>query len=144
MVGRLKGTPKTGGRKKGTPNLKTLESKVRERILLKQEITPLEFLLAGMKMPMPKGKAATYERKIEVQQIRIECAKAAAPYVHPKLNAIHHTGLQSDKDELVFNRTEPALLEAARRIAFVMAMGAKAAQAGVQTIEGESTTGSPD
>ncbi len=68
---------KTGGRKKGTPNKATAK---REAEIAKSGKTPLQFLLDRMR----NSKADMAER--------IECAKAAAPYVHPKLASIEHKG----------------------------------------------------
>jgi len=75
-VGRPKGTPKTGGRKKGTKNKRmsmpdVVHEAVVQAVILAE--TPLEFMLAAMRdvnQPMP---------------FRAEMAKAAAPYVHAKL-----------------------------------------------------------
>ena len=75
-VGRPKGTPKTGGRKKGTKNKRMSMPDVVHEAVVQAVIraeTPLEFMLAAMRdvnQPMP---------------FRAEMAKAAAPYVHAKL-----------------------------------------------------------
>jgi hypothetical protein len=80
--GRPPGLPKTGGRKKGTPN------KVKGKATLERQAmaavsageTPLEFLLRVMR---------------DVQQpmdVRIGAAKAAAPYCHRQLKAVEHMG----------------------------------------------------
>jgi len=135
-----KGGPKTGGRKKGSRNLYVLETQVRERIINQRKMTPLEFLLKGMETPYPKGRGSTPSRKAAIDAHRLECAKAAAPYMHPRLQAIHHSTTTETAEALHFNKSEPALLEAARRIAFVMAMGAKLAQQSApEPIEGDST-----
>ena len=64
-----KGAAKTGGRKKGTPNKASAK---REAAVAKSGKTPLQFLLNVMRdKKAPKAE-------------RIECAKAAAMYVHPK------------------------------------------------------------
>jgi ElaB/YqjD/DUF883 family membrane-anchored ribosome-binding protein len=70
-MAKLKGSPKTSGsgRKKGTPNKASAK---REAEIAKSGKTPLQFLLDRM-------------RNKEAQMAdRIECAKAAAMYVHPK------------------------------------------------------------
>lgn len=66
--GRPKGYPKTGGRKKGTPNKRTqiLEQKAAEGI------TPLDFLLSVLR-----------NEELPVE-IRLDAAKAAAPFIHPR------------------------------------------------------------
>ncbi|MEX2739930.1 hypothetical protein AB3480_00525 [Rhizobium mongolense] len=68
---------KTGGRKKGTPNRATAR---REREIAKSGVTPLEYMLKVMRNP----KADNARRD--------DMAKAAAPYVHPKLASMQHTG----------------------------------------------------
>lgn len=71
---------KTGGRKKGTPN-KTTEARVAKAAeIVASGLTPLEFMLGVMRDP----NATPGER--------MDAAKSAAPYVHPKLAAIEHTG----------------------------------------------------
>lgn len=68
---------KTGGRTKGTPNKVTAR---REREIAASGTTPLEHMLKVMRDP----KAGDDRRD--------EMAKAAAPYVHPKLASMAHTG----------------------------------------------------
>lgn len=68
---------KTGGRTKGTPNRATAK---REREIAKSGLTPLEYMLKVM-----RNERADASR-------RDDMAKAAAPYVHPKLAAVQHTG----------------------------------------------------
>jgi len=70
MAGRPKGQPKTGGRKKGTANTKTRE--IADKAAA-SGITPLEYMLAVM-----RDEQADPER-------RGEMARAAAPYMHPRL-----------------------------------------------------------
>jgi hypothetical protein len=70
-----------GGRKRGTPNKRTaFARKVADMVAQGDEETPLEFLLAAMR-----------SEDIPLEQ-RLEAAKAAAPYVHPRLSAIEHGG----------------------------------------------------
>lgn len=68
---------KTGGRSKGTPNKATAR---REREIAKMGQTPLEYMLRVM-----RDSRASGER-------RDKMAIAAAPYVHPKLANMQHTG----------------------------------------------------
>jgi hypothetical protein len=56
---------------------------------------------------------------------RFEAAKAAAPYVHPRLAAIQLTG--RDGEDLL--REQLSDYEVARRIAFILATGIEDAQA---------------
>jgi hypothetical protein len=68
---------KTGGRTKGTPNRATAR---REREIAKAGITPLDYMLKVMR----DDKADDGRRD--------DMAKAAAPYVHPKLSSMQHKG----------------------------------------------------
>jgi hypothetical protein len=68
---------KTGGRVKGTPNHATL-GKAAE--IAASGLTPLEFMLTVLRDPeQPPGT-------------RLDAAKAAAPYVHPRLANIELKG----------------------------------------------------
>jgi hypothetical protein len=74
---RGKGTPKTGGRRKGSTNKATA---AQAKAVAESGLTPLDFMLKVMRddtKPFPD---------------RLDAAKSAAPYVHPKLAAIEHTG----------------------------------------------------
>jgi hypothetical protein len=67
-------------------------------------MTPLEFLTSVMRDPeQPLG-------------IRIEAAKAAAPYVHPRINAV---AISAENDK-VFDAPQFSNLEIARRLAFAL------------------------
>jgi hypothetical protein len=70
----MRGGPRQGaGRKPGVPNKATL---AKEAEIAASGLTPLDFLLMVMRDD---------ERDHDVRQ---DAAKAAAPYVHPKLSAI--------------------------------------------------------
>jgi hypothetical protein len=64
---------KTGGRTKGTPNKATA---ARQEEIAQSGVTPLEYMLSVM-----RDEQAPADR-------RDDMAKAAAPYVHPKLAAM--------------------------------------------------------
>lgn len=68
---------KTGGRVKGVPN-KATAAKVAEVEASGQ--TPLDYMLGVMR-----------DTNVAADR-RDDMAKAAAPYVHPKLAAVEHTG----------------------------------------------------
>jgi hypothetical protein len=73
MAGRKPGTPKTGGRKKGTPN-KLTAARVAE--IAASGLTPLDYML-------------TILRDTNIEPLRRdEMAKAAAPYCHSRLSTI--------------------------------------------------------
>ncbi len=90
MAGR--GSPKgvrQGGRQKGTPN-KASAAKAAE--VAASGLTPLEWMLGVL-----RDKSAPYER-------RDEMAKAAAPYIHPKLSNLQVDGkLQISNHEEALN-----------------------------------------
>lgn len=65
------------GRKKGAPNKATQE---RQKRVAASGITPLDYMLKVMR----DGKADAGRRD--------DMAKAAAPYIHPKLASMQHTG----------------------------------------------------
>jgi hypothetical protein len=65
--------PKTGGRQKGVANKRTRE--IADRAA-EQGITPLEYMLAVL-----RDENAVPER-------RDDMAKAAAPYIHPRLSNV--------------------------------------------------------
>jgi hypothetical protein len=72
-----KGTPKSGGRKKGIPNKKSV---ARTEAIEASGLTPLEFMIQCMRNgAMP-------------EDFRLDAAKAAAPYVHPKLTSVELKG----------------------------------------------------
>jgi len=67
---RPKGLPKTEGRKKGSKNKVT-----REIELARSGMLPLDYMLKVMRDPKTK------------QELRMEMAKAAARYIHPRQRA---------------------------------------------------------
>jgi hypothetical protein len=72
-VSRPKGLPKTGGRQKGIANKRTREI---ADAAVNEGITPLEWMLQVL-----RDENADPER-------RDEMAKAAAPYIHPRLSSV--------------------------------------------------------
>lgn len=84
----IKGGARPGaGRKKGVPNKRTAAT---QKAVADSGITPLDFMLDIMRGECPKGADAAGQ--IAFAAMRFEAAKAAAPYVHPKLANIEHTG----------------------------------------------------
>ncbi len=67
---RVKGMPKIGGRKKGTPNKASVE---RQAAIAASGKTPLEYMIAVLNDPN------------EPQTRHEWAAEKAAPYVHPRL-----------------------------------------------------------
>lgn len=83
------------GRKKGVQNKVNGETKA--KILKTTKVLPLEFLLQIQNEPEPKIRedenplAFVARYQLWASQ-RLDAAKAAAPFVHPKLQAIEHSG----------------------------------------------------
>jgi hypothetical protein len=69
--GKKSGSPKTGGRKKGSMNKVNRAAELRKAAEASGQ-TPLEFMLATMR-----------DEKVAME-IRCDMAKAAAPYVHAR------------------------------------------------------------
>src|SRR6478609_3241582 len=76
--GKPKGLPKTGGRQKGA-----VDKIKREAILAAQGITPLDYMMMLVRAETPPGLDPAVARARET--LRFEAAKAAAPYVHARL-----------------------------------------------------------
>lgn len=68
---------KTGGRTKGIPN-KATAAKAAE--IAASGMTPLDYMLAVLR------------NEANDPNVRLDAASKAAPYVHPKLAAIEHSG----------------------------------------------------
>jgi hypothetical protein len=79
---------KTGGRKKGSRNKRP--SELIERIEA-SGLAPLEYMLAVMR------------DETEPKELRLEMARAAAPYVHPKMQTVK---VQGDRDAPLFDLSQ--------------------------------------
>jgi hypothetical protein len=73
------------GRKAGSAN--KLTRKIADKAVA-EGVTPLEYMLRLLRIQTPAGADA--DRKAQIEAMRFEAAKAAAPYIHPKLGAIEH------------------------------------------------------
>ena len=72
------------GRKEGSASKKTRE--IADKAV-EEGLTPLEFMLQIMRNDqLPED--ADPAQKVALTALRFEAAKAAAPYVHPKLSAV--------------------------------------------------------
>lgn len=92
---RPKGTPKTGGRHRGTKNKKTREQVAK---VTASGLTPLEYMLQVMRNEeLPRDE-------------RMDAAYKSAPYVHPRLTAIEQRPT-TDPAEPV-NVVEPQIVDA--------------------------------
>jgi hypothetical protein len=110
--GRAKGHPKTGGRQKGA-----VDKIKREAILAAQGITPLDYLMMLVRAETEPGLDPVVAKARET--LRFEAAKAAAPYVHARLQAVTLGG-DPENPIKVDSMSE---LEAARRLAFLLTKG---------------------
>jgi hypothetical protein len=81
------GARKGAGRKVGSATKKTRE--IAERAM-QDGITPLEFMLQIMRT---EPSDAIEDRRIlqSIIEMRFEAAKAAAPYMHPRLSSVEMT-----------------------------------------------------
>ena len=87
------GARKGAGRKAGSATKRTREI---ADAAMAGGITPLEYMLQVMRLESEHEDARI---QIAREAMRFEAAKAAAPYVHPRLAAVEHTG--PDGNELV-------------------------------------------
>lgn len=119
--GRKPGTPKTGGRKKGSGNKSMVTEEQAQAI--RNGITPLEHMLSVMRSPMPTQmddepvEAFIARCKHHIQR-QDAMAVAAAPYVNPRLANVVH---KEDPDQFKERHEEMDLMETARRMAFIFA-----------------------
>jgi hypothetical protein len=82
---KTKGGARPGaGRKKGSPNKRTAET---QKAVEESGVTPLEFMLKVMRTE-PPADIEDMRVLTDLQQMRFEAAKAAAPYVHAKLSSV--------------------------------------------------------
>jgi hypothetical protein len=74
------------GRKKGAATKRTRE--IADKAMA-EGVTPLEYMLKIM-----RESSDHVDPKVQVarEAMRFEAAKAAAPYIHPRLAAVEHTG----------------------------------------------------
>jgi hypothetical protein len=103
-AGRPKGTPKSGGRKKGTPNKRTTEF---AKSLAASGRDPVEFMLTVM---TDEGQPL---------DMRMDAAKAAAPYVRARMMALQKIAL-TDPDGIA--PYDPGAVTDERRIELLMAL----------------------
>jgi hypothetical protein len=93
---------KTGGRRPGSRNKATA---AKAAAIARSGLTPLDYMLSIMRS------------ESQPSDIRLDAAKSAAPYVHPKLAAIEHTGKGGEPLIPEANVTER---EVAHRLAFLL------------------------
>jgi hypothetical protein len=104
---------KTGGRKRGTPNKRTMELRALAAGAPAAD-TPLEFL------------SGVYRDDALPMALRVEAAGRAAPYVHPRLATVAVTGAEG-RDLIPEHACEP------QRLAQVLLGAPHAARDGVKS-----------
>jgi hypothetical protein len=78
-------------------------------------VTPLEFMLKIMRSE-PTEEMEPREM-IAIQTLRFEAAKAAAPYIHPRLASVEHSGPnQGPIVSATMNVSQDQLAEAVRSV----------------------------
>lgn len=76
-----RGGPRTGaGRKAGAVSKATAARKALIEEASKEGLTPLEYMLQVLR------------NENEEKSVRLDAAKSAAPYMHPRLAAVEHSG----------------------------------------------------
>lgn len=83
-MGRPKGTPKTGGRAKGSPNRNKTELADKAREL---GVDPFTILLL-----YAKGDADTLGYTFIPLELRLKAASEASKYLYPQKKAVEHSG----------------------------------------------------
>jgi len=90
-----------GGRKKGVPNR---ASQRRQAEVAASGATPLDVLLRRMRYHDAQAEAALKKKDATSAERHMreadDAARAAAPYVHPKLQSIQHTGREGGPIEV--------------------------------------------
>ena len=102
----MKGGKRQGaGRKPGSKTRKTADIALKAA---EAGITPLEYLLEIMREPIPNGTDALAKAQIKIN--RMDAAKAAAPYVHPRLTAIAHSGPDGGSIHITVSKDDKSVL----------------------------------
>lgn len=106
------------GRPKGATTRRTQEIAARAQ---EQGLTPLEVMLDNMRFAVDGAQKAlacvlgedgginAYNQLLELRKLAQDCAKDAAPYMHPRLQAIEHTGQNGKPIKIVLSRDDARL-----------------------------------
>jgi hypothetical protein len=122
--GRKPGSPKTGGRKRGVVNKRTVAL---VEAVQRGGIMPLDYMLDVLREPpvtqMDEEDDTTYIRRLMAQEeSRRWASNAAAPYCHARLAAVE---VKQNADQFAAEQAAKAaqmdITEVARRIAFIFA-----------------------
>ena len=85
------GSRPNAGRPKGSRNKRSIEA---EENIRKNGVTPLEYLVS------------IYQDEKQPERMRLEAARSAAPYVHPKLSAVDMEMSTAQKDPVEMTEAE--------------------------------------
>lgn len=108
---------KSGGRKKGVPNRATIARQAELEAAKKRGMTPLQMLqtasaLLWKRATTGKDGKPLKPAEIDAEMLERACAiaKDAAPYLHPRLNAIQHTGKDGEPIKVSFTGLDAGAL----------------------------------
>ena len=104
------GARKGAGRKPGSATKRTRE--IADRAAA-EGITPLEYMLALMRADATHEDPAVQARR---EAMKLEAAKAAAPYIHPRLQAIEHSGSGDPLEHLTDDELDAQFAAALARL----------------------------
>lgn len=104
------------GRPKGSKNKNPNKRRDVAQRALESGVTPLDYMLSVMRQEIPEN--ADRAVKVAMVEQRLEAAKAAAPYVHPRLSSVEHSGgldvgIRELTDEELDRELQRAIAEAA-------------------------------
>jgi hypothetical protein len=113
-----------GGRVAGTLNKRTLLRKEITDAALAQGITPPEVMLNNMRYAYGLALAAKSQEKIlEYRTLAQDWAEDCANYFFPKMASVEHSGADGGP----IKTEDIGMTDLARRLAYVLTVGAKAA-----------------
>lgn len=108
---------KTGGRKKGAKNKRTLAKEAELQKYRRAGMTPLQVMQSAIgvflrRATLDKRGRKLPEGEVDLNLLERACtiAKDAAPYLHPRLNAIQHTGKDGEPIRVTFGNLDSAAL----------------------------------
>jgi hypothetical protein len=115
-----------GGRQRGTPNRASVE---RQAEVASTGATPLATMIAKMRFhlaaaekEMAKGEEADVDVILKAFDKAAEAAHDAAPYVHPRLAAVQHTGKEEGPIEVKSTGALDEFMKRIRRLAAAQAL----------------------
>ena len=115
-MGKNGGVRPGAGRPKGSKSLVSKVSKAEtERIITElvaeDKMTPLEYMLDVMLEPLTDEIKASPLAYTRWRANKLEAAKVSAPYCHPKLSSVDHTGSIAEGNEAALEQLEALAAE---------------------------------